>query len=205
MEQGRVEDADAEIAVALRQDPESYEANDTAGDVSFRQQRLEEAIRHYEKAAALMEVEVGCAAMLITCYTALGDAPGARGAARMTLERAEKALAQDQSNGTALAWGVGALATLGEGDRARDWSRRALLIDPGNWMMRYNLACALSLQLKDADGALGLLGPFFANTGMTLVNHARVDPDLEPIRDDPRFQAMLAKAEARLSSTPAAS
>ena len=204
MEQGRGEDADAEIAVALRQDPESYEANDTAGDVSFRQQRLEDAIRYYEKAATLMEVEVGCAAMLVTCYTALGDAPGALGAARMTLERAEKALAQDQSNGAALAWGVSALAALGEGERARDWSRRALLVDPDNWMMRYNLACALSLQLKDAEGALDLLGPFFARTGMTLVNHAKVDPDLEPIRDDPRFQAMLAEAEARLSASPAA-
>jgi len=26
-----------------------------------------------------------------------------------------------------------------------------------------------------------------------------IDPDLDPIRDDPRFKAMIAKAEARLA------
>jgi len=31
------------------------------------------------------------------------------------------------------------------------------------------------------------------------VNWAKVDPDLDPVRDHPRFKAMLAAAEARLA------
>ena len=64
--------------------------------------------------------------------------------------------------------------------------------------MRYNFACS-AVGLKDTEAALELLGPVlqWANTGF--LSHAKVDPDLDPIRDDPRFQAMLAKAEARLA------
>jgi hypothetical protein len=32
-----------------------------------------------------------------------------------------------------------------------------------------------------------------------LFNHAKIDPDFDVIRDDPRFQAMVAAAEARLA------
>ena len=100
-----------------------------------------------------------------------------------------------------MAYGVGALAVLGEADRARDWARRALLIDPDNLQMRYNLACALSAHLGDVDGALDLLVPYFVKaTVPDAVAYARIDPDLDPIRDDPRFKAMIVEAEARLAA-----
>jgi hypothetical protein len=33
---------------------------------------------------------------------------------------------------------------------------------------------------------------------VTHVRHAEVDPDLEPLRDDPRYKEMLAAAKQRL-------
>ena len=70
-------------------------------------------------------------------------------------------MAQDKSNGAAMGFAVSALAVLGEAERARDWIRRALLIDPDNKIMRYNFACALSIHLRDIEGALELLAPNF--------------------------------------------
>jgi adenylate cyclase len=118
----------------------------------------------------------------------------------VTVERTEAALAQDRNNGSALGFGVGALAVLGEADRARDWVRRALLIDPDNMITRYNLACSLSIHLRDTNGALDLLGLYFDRGIRADLEYARTDPDLDPIRDDPRFKAMFAAAEARLAA-----
>jgi adenylate cyclase len=200
-EQGRHAEAKAEIEVALRLDPESYEVNLGAGYVSFRERNFEDAVRYYEKAAGLMEADFHTAGMVQSCFNALGDEEGARRAARMTLERAETAVAHDQSNGSAIGFAVTALATLGETKRAREWIDRALLIDPDNMNMRYNFACALTVQLKDTDAALELLGPLFSRTTYTWLNHAKKDPDLDAIREDPRFQSMIASAEQRLANS----
>src|SRR5579863_4613429 len=70
---GRHDEAAAEIDVALRLDPESYEVNRSTAYLAFRQQRLEEAIRYYEKAMALMETDLNSGSMLVTCYTAAGN------------------------------------------------------------------------------------------------------------------------------------
>jgi adenylate cyclase len=172
--------------------------------VCFSQGRFADAVPFYEKATALMETGVGSPSMLITCYTALGDIEGACRAARMTLARAEAVLAQDRGNGMAMSNGGMALAVLGEADRARDWIRRALVIDPDNQTMRYNFACTLCAHLKDIDGALNLLGACLIPTTRSELEWTKTDPDLDPLREDPRFKAMIAEAEAQLAAEEAA-
>jgi adenylate cyclase len=200
---GRHDEAAAEIEVAVRLDPESYEVNRAAAYLRFRQHRLDEAVRYYEKSMSLMETDLNSGSMLLTCYTALKNSEAAKRVARLTLSRTEKTLAQDPNNGTAMAYGAICLATLGESERAKDWIGRALLIDPDNMNARYNFACSMTNYLNQPDAAIELLGPVFESMAIAWLNHAKADPDLEPLRDDARFRAMVAAAETRLRASEA--
>jgi adenylate cyclase len=200
-ENSKHEEASAEISIALRMDPESHEVNTSAAFVFFRQHRLDDAIRHWEKATRLMETDAHSPCMLITCYIAVGNRQDALRAAQITITRAERTLAQDAKNGSAMGYGVSGLVTLGQVERAKEWINRALLIDPDNMNMRYNFACALGAFANEVDSALDLLGPAFERIPIGFLNHAKVDPDLDPLRDNPRFKAMIAAAEARLATT----
>src|SRR6185312_223252 len=113
-------EANAEIELALRLDPDSFEAHWCAGYLFFRQRRLDEAARHYETATALTEESYQAPTMLISCYRALGDASRRTRAARIVLERAERAVAQDHSNGQAAGSAAAALAALGEADKSKE-------------------------------------------------------------------------------------
>ena len=68
-------------------------------------------------------------------------------------------------------------------------------------VMRYNFACAISVYLQDKEAALEMLGPLFETINDTFLPYAKADPDLEVLRDDPRFQAMVSAAELRLAAT----
>ncbi|TAM93102.1 MAG: TIR domain-containing protein [Rhodanobacteraceae bacterium] len=189
-----------EVAIALALDPESYEVNRAAGRLYYQLQKFADAVRCFEKAAALMEADISSAAMLMSCYTALDDAAGTRRAAEMMLKRAEAILARDQNNLGATAYSVDALAALGDTERAKVRMERALLIDPDSFRMRYNFACVLAVRLRDKRAALEMLEPLFESISDSMLVYAKADPDLDSLHDDPRWQAMVAAAEARLGT-----
>jgi hypothetical protein len=70
--------------------------------------------------------------------------------------------------------------------------------------MRYNFAAALSVFLQDADGAIEVLKPTFKTISPGSLDYMKMDPDFAPIRNDPRFIAMVEAADARLAAEAAA-
>ena len=199
-EQGDQEQANALIDAALRGNPESWEVNREAARMVFRQGRIAESIPYFEKAAALVNSDYYNPAMLMTCYQAIGDDEGLKRAARLAFERAERALAAEPTNGSAIANGAYALAVFGEADRAREWIERGLLLDPDNLSMRYNLACILTVALHDDDAALDVLQPYFERVNTApQIKHTEADPDFVRIRDTQRFKEMLAGTKERLA------
>ena len=200
---GDIGAAATEVAVALELDTESYEVNRSAGRLNYQLHHYEDCIRFYEKAVKLMDADINSAAMLISCYSAVGDATGTRRAAQLTLKRADATLARDPNNSVATGYSADALAALGEGDRAKARMERALLIDPDNFTTRYNFACMLSVRIKDKDAALDMLGPLFETISDSYLAYAKADPDLDSLRDDPRYKAMVAAAETRLAAEAA--
>ena len=197
--EGKLEDANAALKTALRLDPENWEVNKEVAFLTFGQGRIRDSIVFFEKAAALMEADFHDSSMLVTCYTSLGDEANVARCARMTIERAQKAIAQDPSNGFALGTGVMSLAALGDAARAKEWTERAVLIDPDNISMRYNLACGLAY-LREFDALIDIIGPYFAAVSMTQLKHSAIDPDLDEVRSDPRFRAMTEAALTRLGA-----
>lgn len=76
---------------------------------------------------------------------------------------------------------------------------RALLIDPDNFNVRYNFACALCLYLKDGKAAMDMLEPMFESITDAFLPYAKADPDFELLHHERRWQAMVSAAEARLA------
>ncbi len=189
-----------EIEKALRLDPESYEVNKAAARLYYTMRNHEVAIRHFEKAADSMETDYWASGMLNHCYNHAGDPDAARRAAERTLVRTERIIAQDPNNGSAMGFAIDALAKLGQAERAKNLMDRALLLDPDNMNMRYNLACILIVDLHDVDAALDLLAPLFQEVSLSLLNWSKSDSDLDSIREHPRYRAMVAAAEARLAA-----
>ena len=196
-ERGQDEQALAELEKGLELNPDSWELNKALANFHMFRGRVPEARQHYEKAAQVMDTDYHAWGMLTSCHYALGDQGSGRETAKMTLQQVEQVLAQDPSNGAAISFGVTALATLGERDRAREWMERALLIDPDNLNMRYNFACTLARDLGDREAALKMFESAMSRLKGSIGN-AEFDPDLENIRDDPRFRRIVADAKKRL-------
>jgi adenylate cyclase len=197
---GAMDEAIAEAEIAIKLDPESYEANRTAGRLNYQRHRFGDAARFYEKAVALMDSDVNSAMMLVSTYRALDDLVNMRRAAGVALKRADNLLAHDQSNSGVIAYSANALGALGEGERAKARMNRAMLMDPDNWNMRYNFACMLMAYLEDKGAALALLEWLLERATRALLDYVRTDPDFDPLHDDPRYKALIAAAEGRLAA-----
>jgi adenylate cyclase len=197
-EQGRHDEANAELGIALEFDPDSWEVNKEAARLFYRQRRLEDAARHLEKATQVMEADYHGLGMLFAYYHSKGDTDSARRVGKRAVEQIEKVLAANPDNGAALAFGALGLAAIGNLDRAREWVERCLLVDPDNLQMRYNLAWGFNKVLKDREAAIEMLRPVFANAGANIIRLAANDPNLDNLRDDSRFKEMLDAAKARV-------
>ncbi len=194
----RYDEARVEVETALRLDPESYEVNYSAARFSYAIRKIPDAIRYFEKAASLMDSDFGSVGLLLSCYESIGDNDGAKRAAQRTLDRVEKVIATEPDNASAMGFAVGAHSTLGNVERARDWAKRAMLLNPDNKNMRYNFGCAY-VRLGLIDEAFDLLEGVTAASGIEHINWTKRDSDLDPIREHPRYKAMIAAAEARLA------
>jgi adenylate cyclase len=197
-EQGRHEEAQAEIAKALEVAPDSWDVHKEAGRTArLRADGLPLARKHYERAVELMDSDFHAWAMLVMCWQKLGEREAVLHGAGKMVSEAQKALHQDPSNGAALGIIAGGYAILGERERAREWIDRAMLIDPDNVNMRYNFACVLAGHVGDKEEGLRLLDSALAYSGVMHLKIAETDPDLDALRDDPRFKKILARERQR--------
>ncbi|MFQ5817585.1 MAG: tetratricopeptide repeat protein [Terriglobia bacterium] len=89
----------------------------------------------------------------------------------------------------ALYFGAGALCQLGEKGRSVEWARRAMTVDPDDSSVLYNVACVYSL-LGEVEKGIDCLEKSITS-GMGQREWIEHDPDLDTLRNHPRFQALL--------------
>ena len=200
-ELGDFERAEAEIRRGLELDPNSWEVNREAARLLMQRRRIEEASKHYMLAASLDENDFHSSMMLLTCFDALGAKERKPEVARQILERSERALQQDSLNASALGASANALTILGDLDRAKERIQRAMVVDPDNINMPYNFACMLVNWVGDREGALDMLEPMMSRQSRSLVISMLADPDMDPLREHPRFKRMVAEAMKRTGVT----
>ena len=187
------------IETALRLNPNSFEANLCAGYLEIAGKKYADAIRHFELAMAVDTVAYRPAGMIVQAYAGLGDKQKADAAARVLVACCEELLEVEPDHGGALGFMVPALAQLGEVDRAREWARRAVLFDPDNVRLLYNLACGMA-RMDDPEAACDLLEGVLSKVDSGWLHWVDTDNDFDSMRSYPRFVAMLTKARKRFES-----
>ncbi|MFT3727299.1 MAG: adenylate/guanylate cyclase domain-containing protein [Terricaulis sp.] len=178
------------IETALKLDPRCYEAHLSAGYMAIAKKAYPDAIAHFEAACEVEPNAYRPAGMVVQAYEALGDKDGLRMAAQRSKERCERLLLVEPDHGGALGFFVNALVDLGEHERAREWVKRAMLFDPENVRLQYNLACGMAA--VDADLACTLLEGILPRVSPGWRKWIGLDNSLDPIRAFPRFIALCA-------------
>lgn len=194
---GRFDEGLAACSTALELDPDCYEANKHAGRCCMATGRFADAIRYFEHAAAVLPADYYALGMVLQAYERLDDRKGMQSAARRALDRIEPIIAQEPDHGRAIGFGVYALTALNETVRAKEWAARALLLDPGNTNMQYNIACAM-IRIGEVETGLDILESLSTIMTEGLLIWIDKDTDFDGIRDLPRFRSIMERTRTRL-------
>jgi adenylate cyclase len=106
---------------------------------------------------------------------------------------AEEHLKLNPDDARALYMAANGMVALGERERGREWAERALAMQPDDPMVLYNAGCIYAL-LGMREQAIDCEVRAVRN-GLTQKGWLEHDSNLDPVRGDPRFEALLRSLE----------
>ncbi len=188
---GRYEEAEASFERAITLKPDLFEACFFYGRNCFNRGHYAKAADLFGRAAELKSDDFRALGLQSMCFQSLGRMEEMRSAARLALARTEAAVAERPDDADALAFGAGLLAVLGEPERTKDWAERASIIEPDDFYMHYNIACAFAI-LGEKDLALDRLERIMSPATLTSLRQFMLhDSDLDGLRGEPRYIEIL--------------
>jgi len=188
---GRYAEAEACFQRAIELKPDLFEAYLFWGRNSHNRGQYDRAAALFGTAAELKSEDFRAPGLQAMSLQSLSRRSEMEAAARLSLARAEKVVAERPDDADALSFGAGLLALLGETGRMRDWAERAAIIEPDDHYMQYNLACAFAI-LGEQELALDRLEKAIGPESLKSLKEFMLnDSDLDVLRGHPRYLALL--------------
>jgi len=186
------EDAKEAFERAIELDPDHFEAHYYFGRACTENGRHEAAARLYERAAALRPMDYQALLFAKQAYRFLDIPERAKELEPRIVVAAEHALREDPTDARALSLTACALQATGRESEAHAWLNRAIALEPDEPHVLYNSACAF-VHLGEPGKALDLLEriDFSAMANKSWMDN---DRDLDPLRGEPRFRALMQRA-----------
>jgi adenylate cyclase len=185
----RYEEAEEAFHRALAMDARLFEAHYFLARMLFQQGRIEEAARSFEAAAELRD-DHEASFFAGQSREALGQREAALVHYRQAATYSASHMQLNPDDARAATIRAVACCRTGEVEDGLHWAARAVEIEPQDGGVLYNVACLYSVA-GEPERAIEYLERAAA-TGFGTREWFEKDPDLAPIRSDPRVQGILA-------------
>ncbi|MBV6426417.1 MAG: hypothetical protein KIPDCIKN_00929 [Haliscomenobacter sp.] len=189
--ENKYEDSEAAFERAISLDPQLFDAWYWYARVCFVQGKLEKAAHLFETANRVQPEDFQSALLAGQVYADLGLTQKAVEARKRGVAIAEHYLSLNPGDARGYYLGANGLMALGETDKSLQWLQRALTLDPDDAMLLYNAGCIFALA-GDLEKAFSTLERA-VGAGLKQKGWFENDSNLDSLRSDPRFHALLEK------------
>lgn len=191
----RGKEAEAAFRKAVELDPDNFEAYYQFGRYMYKQGKFERVIELWERAREIDPDDFQTPNVSIGVYEQLGDSEGMLQAAKDGARAASRYVEQHPENARAWTLGASAFLQLGERDKAMKFAEAAVRADPDSEDTLYNNACFYA-RAGEIEMALDCLEHIERAADPDWMDN---DSDLDPLRGEPRFQALMEKVRRTVS------
>jgi adenylate cyclase len=182
-------EAEVEFEAATRLGPRLFEAYYFYARDCFAQGKFEKAIELYEKSSEINPEDYQSLLLVAPIHDHMGQKAKGDDARRRGIKVVEEHLKLNPGEVRALYMGANGLVSLGETEKGLEWAGLALIMDQADPMVLYNVGAIYSVA-GQAEKALDCLEKA-ARAGLSQREWYEHDSDLDPLRNHPRFKALL--------------
>ncbi len=182
-------EARGEFETAIRLGPRLFEAYYFYARDCFAGGKLDEAVRLFELASEVSPEDYQSLLLVAQIHEDMGRPAKALAARQQGVQMVERRLRLHPEDVRALYMGANGLIALGKKEKALEWADLALEMEPRESMVLYNVACIFSMAGR-IDAALDCLERA-VRAGLTHKEWIDHDNNLDPLREEPRFTALM--------------